>query len=124
MVAQDVADHQLARRLLRGGDGRARRLDGQCQRLLDEYMGTGLHRLDRQFDVAIGIGVDRHHVGFQSEAGFETGDVFVMGQLFRQFDFAAVEQGNHFEGRVGVIGQRMRLAHLTEAGDEDPERAD
>ena len=68
VVAQDVADDDLAAGLARLGGDALGVGGGGGERLLDEDVGAGLHRGDREVGVAVGIGGDRDEVGLQARA--------------------------------------------------------
>ena len=77
MVAQDVADDDLAAGLARLRRDALGVGDGGGERLLDEDMGAGLHRCDGIVGVAVGVGGDRDEVGLQ--AGQRLGKSVVSG---------------------------------------------
>jgi hypothetical protein len=65
MDAQDVAEHQLAIVLPRGGNDGFGILDIGGDRLFHEHMGAGIERLDGVFGVAVGPRVDGDGVGLR-----------------------------------------------------------
>ncbi len=65
MMAQDIADDELASVGPRAVDHAARIFDRRCKRLFHEHMRTLLHRGDGIIRMAFRIGGDAGEIGLQ-----------------------------------------------------------
>ena len=70
MVAEDVADNELTAGLARRGDDALGFGDGPGERLLDEDMGAGVHRLDGIVGMGVGPGADGDYVRLEGGERF------------------------------------------------------
>ena len=122
VVAQDIADDELALVLLGGGDDASRVFDGGRQGLFDKDMGAGLDGGDGIVGMGIGVGGDRDHIGLELGQGCRKVMPQRIGrQLFRQGRGGAVDQADDLEAGMGVIGDGVALAHLAEADNQNLE---
>ncbi len=120
MVAQDVADGELALQPDRGVDDAPRIGHGGGERLLDEDMGARFHRRTGKVGMAVGIGGDHRHVRprplkslvevIEERTGF---------QLVRQRHGRTVHQRHDLRVRMVVVGERMAQPHVAETGDQN-----
>ena len=126
MDAEDVAEDELAVRGAGLGDDGLGVLDRGGDRLFHEDMAAGIHRPQRVGGVGVGIGVDRDRVGAGLAQGrFEVVEDGVALERRRELLAAASDRAAHqahdLEAVQLVIGERMALAHVADADDQDPD---
>ncbi len=122
MVAQDIANHELASGARGGLDHALGVGDGFGEGFLDEHVRPRLHRGDREAGVRVGQRVDRHDIGLRGgERGVEcreAGGILEVGRQRQPAD-AARAQPRDRESRDLRIRRGMAAAHRAEADDED-----
>ncbi len=119
-MAQNIADHQLAARLLGRRHDPFRIGDRGCQRLLDKDVASCFEGHDGIVGMAVGIGADRTKIRLQRLEGVLKISVYLIsGKLRRQHRLRAVDEADDLEAGIVVIGERMAAAHIAEAGDEN-----
>ena len=127
VVAEDIADDDLALRGLGFGDDLLGRGDGDRERLLDEHVATGLERGDGVFGVGVRVAGDRDRVGLgRLERGMEVGVFGVaaaeLGVEPRAGFGGAGDQADDPETGQLMVSEGVRTAHVAGADTKDAER--
>ena len=122
MLAQDVADDELALRALRGLDDLLGVGDIVGERLLDEHMRARLHRLDGEIGVGVRQRIDRDDVGLQfGQRLLEVGELLRVRERRRQFAVSnpPLADTDHLVTRNAGITERVAHPHIAKSDDKN-----
>ena len=123
MVAEDIADDELAAGLSRDGNDALGIGDGLGQRLLDKDIGAGLHGLNRIVGMGIRPGADGNHIGLERcQRLVVVGEAAGTGQCLRQSALGdvALADADDIEAVDARIGERVAQPHIAEPDGQDP----